>query len=251
MSHRLERPTTSHVSPQFSPLYSQIKTLMMQSLEAGEWRPGEAIPSEIDLAARYKVSQGTVRRAIDELALEHHLIRRQGKGTFVATHNEARTQFRFLRLASNDGELDPLESRLIECKRARASSEVARMLDLKSGDALVLIRRVLSAGGEPIVLDEISVPAALFRGLDADQFNEYRGSMYGLFESEFGTRMVRAEEKLRAIGADAAAAKALRCAPGAALLCVDRIAFTYGDKPVEFRRGIYRTDRYHYRNDLS
>src|SRR3990172_3608782 len=76
-------------APTFSPLYLQIKRLIMQSLESAEWRPGEAIPSEIELAARYKVSQGTVRKAIDELAAEKHLLRRQGKGTFVATHDEA------------------------------------------------------------------------------------------------------------------------------------------------------------------
>jgi len=73
-------------TPAFSPLYQQIKTLLVRSLQAGEWKPGEAIPSEMDLAARFKVSQGTVRKAIDELAAENLLVRRQGKGTFVATH---------------------------------------------------------------------------------------------------------------------------------------------------------------------
>src|SRR5215216_2773816 len=85
-------------APAFSPLYQQIKALITRSLQAGEWRPGEAIPSEIELAARFKVSQGTVRKAIDELAAENLLVRRQGKGTFVATHAEEHVQYRFLRL---------------------------------------------------------------------------------------------------------------------------------------------------------
>ncbi|HXM81598.1 MAG TPA: GntR family transcriptional regulator, partial [Burkholderiales bacterium] len=72
--------------PSFSPLYRQIKDLLLESLRSGEWRPGEAIPSEIELAARFRVSQGTVRKAVDELAAENLLVRRQGKGTFVATH---------------------------------------------------------------------------------------------------------------------------------------------------------------------
>ena len=109
-------------APTFSPLYLQIKGLIMQSLESAEWRPGEAIPSEIELAARYKVSQGTVRKAIDELAAEKHLLRRQGKGTFVATHDEARAQFRFLRLMPDEGEQEWPVSRLLDCKRARASA---------------------------------------------------------------------------------------------------------------------------------
>ena len=75
-------------TPSFSPLYQQIKSLILQSLHTGEWKPGEPIPSEIDLAARFRVSQGTVRKAIDELAAENLVVRRQGKGTFVATHAE-------------------------------------------------------------------------------------------------------------------------------------------------------------------
>jgi len=84
--------------PAFSPLYQQIKGLILQSLQAGEWKPGEAIPSEMELAARYRVSQGTVRKAIDELSTENLLTRRQGKGTFVTTHAEEQVQYRFLKL---------------------------------------------------------------------------------------------------------------------------------------------------------
>src|SRR5213076_2449505 len=83
---------SSAPSPTFSPLYQQIKALITQSLQSGEWKPGDMIPSEMDLAARYKVSQGTVRKAIDELAAENLVVRRQGKGTFVATHAEQHVQ---------------------------------------------------------------------------------------------------------------------------------------------------------------
>lgn len=239
-------------SPTFSPLYQQIKILLVQGLESGEWKPGEAIPSELELAARYGVSQGTVRKAIDELAAENLLVRRQGKGTYVATHAEARTLFRFLRLKPNDGDDEPYpESRLLECRRARAGAEVARVLDLKPGDGIVLIRRVLVFGGEPTVLDEISLPATIFKGLSPAKFNEYRGSMYNLFETEFGTRMIRADERLRAVPADATAGEALGVAEGTPLLCVDRVSFTYGDRPVEFRHGLYRTDKHYYKNELG
>ena len=238
-------------SPTFSPLYRQITGLITRSLEAGEWRPGEAIPSEMELAARYKVSQGTVRKAIDELAADNLLVRRQGKGTFVATHGEERSQFRFQRLTPEEGEQEYPGSRLLECKRARAGVEVARLLELKAGDSLVSIRRVLLFSGEPIVLDEIFLPGGLFKGLSAAKFNEYKGSMYKLFETEFGTRMIRAEEKIRAVSADAAAAELLLVPKDTPLLCVERVSFTYGDKPVEFRRGQYRTDKHFYKNALG
>jgi GntR family transcriptional regulator len=247
----LTLPATDTDSPAFSPLYRQIKTLMTRSLQLGEWRPGDAIPSEIELAARFKVSQGTVRKAIDELATDNLLVRRQGKGTFVATHAEEKIQFRFLRLTPDEGEAGNLTRRFIDCRRLRPPAEVARALQLRASDSAVQVRRVLSFKDQPVVLDDIWLPGALFKGLTAERLSEYRGPLYGLFESEFGVRMIRAEEKIRAVAADAAAAEPLALAPGAPLLSVERLSMTYGDKPVELRRGLYNTATHYYRNELS
>src|ERR671921_1230786 len=120
-------------APAFSPLYQQIKGLILQSLQAGEWKPGEAIPSEMDLAARFRVSQGTVRKAIDELAAENLVVRRQGKGTFVATHAEQHVQYRFLKLMPDSGDAGsegPAQRSILECKRVRATADIARSLAL-------------------------------------------------------------------------------------------------------------------------
>lgn len=238
-------------SPAFSPLYQQVKALMTRELQAGVWRPGQAIPSEIELAGRFKVSQGTVRKAIDELAAENLLVRRQGRGTFVVTHAEQQTQFRFLRLMPDDGVAGGTERRFIDCKRLRAPAEVVRALGLRSGDAAIEIRRVLSLRGSPVVLDEIWLPATLFKGLTGERLSAYRGPMYHLFESEFGVRMLRAEEKLRAVAADETASQWLEVPVGAPLLSVERLSLTYGDKPVELRRGLYNTAAHHYRNELG
>ena len=237
--------------PSFSPLYRQIKTLITASLHAGEWLPGQSIPSETELAARFKVSQGTVRKAVDELAADNLLVRRQGKGTFVATHAEEKVQFRFLRLTADDGSAGALQRRFIDCRRLRAPVDVARMLGLRSSDTAVQVRRVLNLGASPVVLDDIWLPAALFKGLSAERLAQYRGPMYGLFETEFGVRMIRAEEQLRAVAADAVSAGLLELAAGAPLLSVERLSFTYGDRPVELRRGLYNTAAHYYRNELS
>ncbi|MCW7538294.1 GntR family transcriptional regulator [Aquabacterium sp. A7-Y] len=238
--------------PAFSPLYQQIKGLILRSLQAGEWKPGEAIPSEVELAGRFRVSQGTVRKAIDELAAENLLVRRQGKGTFVATHAEEKIQYRFLRLTPDEGgEISPVERKFIDCRRLRAPAEVARALELKSGDAALQIRRVLYFKGLPVVLDDIWLHGLLFKGLTAERLSDYRGPMYGLFETEFGVRMIRAEEKLRAVAADATSAGLLNLPEGAPLLSVERLSLTYGDKPVEFRRGLYNTASHFYRNEVS
>ncbi len=243
-------PDAGAAAPAFSPLYQQIKELLTRSLQTGEWKPGEAIPSEIELAARFRVSQGTVRKAVDELATENLLVRRQGKGTFVATHAEEQTQYRFLRLRPDEGVSDGLQRRLLECRRLRAAADVARALNLKSGDPVVWVRRMLLSGATPVVLDDIYLHGVLFKGLSAERMSGYKGPMYRLFEAEFGVHMVRAEEKIRAVAADVAQAELLQVPVGAPLLSVDRLSRTYGDKPVELRRGLYRTECHHYRNEL-
>ena len=237
--------------PAFSPLYQQIKALMTKSLQHAEWRPGEAIPSENELAARFKVSQGTVRKAIDELAAENLLVRRQGRGTFVSTHAEEQVQFRFLRLMPDSGEGGGMARRLIDCKRQRAPAEIARALQLLASDPVIRVRRVLSFRDAPVVLDDIWLPSALFKGLTVERLAAHRGPMYGLFEAEFGVRMIRAEEKIRAVAAEAASAELLALEPGSPLLSVERLSMTYDDKPVELRRGLYSTASHYYRNDLS
>lgn len=241
-------------APAFSPLYQQIKGLILQSLQAGEWKPGEAIPSEMELAARFRVSQGTVRKAIDELAAENLVVRRQGKGTFVATHAEQHVQYRFLKLMPDSGDRDsegPAQRDVLECRRVRATADIARALSLRSGDPVVQVRRTLSFGGVPTILEDLWLPGNAFKGMNADQMAGYHGPTYAMFELEFGVRMVRAEEKIRAVAADEQAAALLKVARHTPLLSVERVAYTYNDVPMELRRGLYRTDTHHYRNELS
>jgi GntR family transcriptional regulator len=241
-------------TPAFSPLYQQIKSLILNSLRAGEWKPGEAIPSEMDLATRFRVSQGTVRKAVDELASENLLLRRQGRGTFVATHAEQQVQFRFLKLVPDSGTRGsegPAQRDIIECKRGRASADVARALALRTGDTVFQVRRVLSFGGTPIILEDIWLPAAPFKGLTAERLANYQGPMYALFETEFNVRMVRAEEKIRAIPSSSLHEALLKVKQGFPLLSVERTAYTYRDEPMELRRGYYRTDTHHYHNTLG
>lgn len=238
-------------SAAFSPLYQQIKALLLQSLDRGEWKPGEAIPSELELAARFQVSQGTVRKAIDELAADHLLIRRQGKGTFVATHHEARVRYRFLRLAPDDQQQVVSGSQILDCRRVKAPTDIARLLELRSGEMVVNMKRLLSFDNVPTILDDIWLPGTAFKGLTAESLDRYRGPLYGLFESEFGVSMVRAEEKIKAVVAQEEHAKLLGVMPGSALLLVERLSFTYGDRPMEVRRGLYLTDKFHYRNSLN
>jgi GntR family transcriptional regulator len=239
-------------TPSFRPLYLQLKELLVGGLESGEWRPGETIPSESELAARFGVSLGTVRKAIDALVVDNLVIRRQGKGTFVATHTEeGASMFRFLRIRRRDGKDEYPASRLIDVRRGKATPDMARLLDIKVASQVIVVHRLLEYSGEPVVLDEIVLPAPLFRGLTKAKIDAYRGSLYSLFETQFGVRILRAQEKLSAIAADAQTAALLRVRPGEPLLAVERVTLTFGDRPVEWRRGLCSTRRHFYLNELG
>ncbi len=233
-----------------APLYEQIRQLIVSALAAGEWKPGDALPSEAALATRFAASSGTVRRALDELAAAHVVERRQGAGTFVSTHTAPRDAYRFLRLVADDGTAG-FTRELVHCRRARASAETARALQLRTSEPVVEVRRLLLRRGKAVVLDDLWLPERHFRGLTAEVINGYPGTLYALFEARFEVHMVRAEEKLRAVAAGAEAASLLGLSEGSPLLSVERVAFTYGDRPVELRRGLYHTDADHYRNDLN
>ena len=237
-------------APTVSPLYRQIKDRLMRALDLGEWQPGQMVPSESELARRFAVSQGTVRKAIEELAAEHVLVRRQGKGTFVSSHHEERAQFRFLRLRRDAGGLPETESHILECRRLRPPVDVARELQMRAGESAVFIRRMLNVDASPAVLDELWLPANLFRGLTQERLQQYKGPLYALFEASFGTRMLKAREQIKAIACPQEQSRRLGVATGTPVLLVDRLSTTYQDRPVEVRRGYYLTENHHYFNAL-
>ena len=163
-------------------------------------------------------------------------------------------QYRFLRLFPEDGDLaseGPAQRQIIDCKRGRASIDIARALAIRQGDPVLQVRRVLSFGGVPTILEDLWLPGAPFKGLTAERLRDYDGPMYALFETEFGVRMVRAEEKIRAVLPDADQCALLKVGEHTPLLSVERTAFTYNDAPMEIRRGLYLTDTHYYRNTLN
>ena len=242
-------------APSFQPLYEQIKSLITRSLVAGEWKPGEVIPSEFELAGRYGVSQGTVRKAIDALAAEFIVIRRQGKGTFVATHTAPNHQYRFLRVRADDVGQDSAKhhprTTFLGLSKLKADARTAAKLGIRLHQAVVVVSRVLVFDGRPLVLDEISLAQAAFPGLTMGRLEASQGSIYSFLETAYGMRMVRAEERIKAVPASRQAARYLNVATGTPLLSVDRVAYTYGDKPVEWRRGLCLTEGYSYVNALA
>jgi len=243
--------TTTPAVPLSTPLYKEVKRQMMDGLTRGDWKPGEAIPSERRLSERYGISIGTVRKAIDELCAENILIRQQGRGTYVASHNRDRMLFYFFHVVPEAGPKAYPDVRLLAFSRGKADKAEAERLAIAAGDGVLRIRNLLALAGEPIIIDDITVPIARFPGLAEKQFRARTSTIYNLYQEAFGVSVVKTSERLRATLADADAAALLDVAPGAPLLQIRRVAYTYHDDPVEYRVSRVNTERHEYWADIG
>jgi GntR family transcriptional regulator len=233
------------------PLYKEIKRRLTDSLRAGEWKPGEAIPPEPRLARRFGVSIGTLRKAIDELVAENVLLRQQGRGTFVASHRGEGMRFLFFSIVGRDGRRHYPEVRLETFRRARAAEPVAEALSIPVKAPVIEFRNSLWLDSKAVGVDDITVPAAVFPGLSLTRLRARDNTIYHLYEHSFGVSVMRIAETLRAVGAPADVATLVGLAPGSPLLLVRRVAFTLDDRPVEFRLSWVDTSEHEYRRDAG
>lgn len=234
-----------------TPLYKEVKRLLTETIRAGEWKPGSAIPAERVLSERFQVAVGTIRKAVDELVQENILIRQQGRGTFVAAHNRDRMMFHFFHIVKSDGtKLTPAVD-MLSFRSATADDEEGERLGIARGAKIFRIRNCLSLGGVPVIYDTIAIPQAMFPGLTAGRFRNRPNTIYHLYQTEFGITVVRSAERLRGALADSESAQILQVKPGAPLLEIKRVALTFHEVPVEYRRSLVNTADHEYFSDLS
>ena len=246
----LPRDTAPGV-PFAGPLYKDVKRRLTEALTRGEWKPGDAIPAERLLSERCGTSIGTIRRAIDELVAENILIRQQGRGTYVASHNRDRLLFYFFHIVDEQGIKRYPEVELLSFAKAKADRAAAELLGLAAGDSVYRIRNRLSLAGVPVIIDDITLPVATFPGLTERQFRHRTSTIYNLYQEAFGVSVVRASERLRATLADAETAVLLSIARGSPLLRIRRIALSYNEAPIELRVSLVDTTRYEYFADIG
>jgi GntR family transcriptional regulator len=233
------------------PLYRAVARALLGAIESGTFAPGDSLPSETELGAAFEVSIGTVRKAVDELAAEHVVVRRQGRGTFVATHDTGRLMFQFFHVERSDGLRELPKVDLVSFQRGRADDAAAQALHLRAGEPVIEIENALRLQGSPVIHDRLVLPAGLFRGLSERRLRERAGTIYRFYQLEFGISVLRALERARAIGADRASARVLGVAVGAPAIEVRRTALTFNDRPVEYRVSVVNTARHDYVNVLS
>src|SRR6218665_154731 len=197
------------------------------------------------------VSIGTLRHATDDLVAEHILVRRQGRGTFVAVHNADRFMFQFFHVERSDGLRQAPRVELLAFERVRIEEEPALALGLKPGEPAIRIDNRLLLQGKAVIHDQLTLPAALFKGLTEKRLRERKSTIYHLYQTEFGITVTRPREHARAAIADRSLSRLLGVASGAPVRVVRRPALTFGDKPVEYRISTIDTARHEYVHLLS
>lgn len=232
----------------FRPLYRQVRDVFEKRISDGTWVGGQMLPSEMQLAAELGVSQGTVRKALDEMTADNLLVRRQGRGTFVASHDESRILFQFFKLTPDAGEVRFPDSRVSGVVRRAADVIERARLELPVRAEVLVVERTRSIGGDPVLVESIVIPAKLFPDLDRAPVPN---NLYGVYSARYGIGVVRAQESLKAVGAGPREKDALGVPEGTPLLKIDRIAHALDGRPVEWRVSLCRTDRFHYLSDLK
>ncbi|MGB6116612.1 MAG: GntR family transcriptional regulator [Mesorhizobium sp.] len=228
----------------YRPLYMQVKDSLVRRLIDGAWQPGQLIPSEMELAREVGVSQGTIRKALDAMTTDNLLLRRQGRGTFVAAPEEGNLLFRFFRMANDDGTRVMPDSRILSRGASTAKDDVADALGIAAGDQVFVVERMRLADNKPIIAETIVVASHRFAGFD--KVDELPNNVYRLYSERWGMTISRAKEKLKAVAASVADAATLGCALGEPLLEITRIAYDLEDNAVEYRSSRCLTDGFHY-----
>ena len=228
----------------FKPLYAQVKDRLIRRLVDGTWPPGMALPSELELAGELKVSQGTVRKALDAMTAAHLLVRRQGRGTFVAEPEELRILFQFFHLKPDSGEVTFPQSAVLKWGRTAPTASEAELLGVERTTKVWRIERIRSLGGTPVIVETITLPTARFEGFD--RLEEIPNNVYQLYSKRWGITIAQSEERLKAIPASARDARRLGCAAGEPLLLISRVARDLEGQPVELRWSRCLTRDIHY-----
>lgn len=226
------------------PLYKQVREQLTARLIDGSWQPGDVIPSEIQIAQELGVSQGTVRKALDEMVRDNILRRKQGRGTFVASSDDAEFVFQFFLLQPDEGERVLPSSETFSVKREKANAATAKLLDVARGTDTIRIERARSLNDRAVISETVILLRELFD--DFPTVADVPNNLYNLYAKRWGIRIGRTDEKLKAVPASDVDADRLGCATGTPLLQIERVACDLSGRPVELRLSRCLTDEFHY-----
>ena len=232
------------------PRYQQLRDDLVGRIAAGEWAPGEAIPTEAELSMAYKVSTGTLRKAIDLLVAEGVLTRSQGKGTFVRRPRFDSSLFRFFRFKSASGEPVRPTARILRRTVGDPDDAVRQALQLGARAKVIHLSRLRLVDDRAVLSEEIWVPRDGFEPLASLAIADFGDLLYPLYERLCKQVVATARETLRVGQADTVVAKTLGMRPGHPVIHVDRIALNFAGKPVECRSTVGAADGFRYEIEI-
>lgn len=232
------------LSEGFQPLYKQVYTLLTKRLVDHYWKPSEPLPSEMALAKELGVSQGTVRKALNQMVSENLLERRQGKGTYVAEHTSERSLTRFWRLQTPGGETSFPETRILNSRRRQANSHECKALDLDIDALVVELTRLRFMNKEPVVIENVIQPLSIFP--DIDKVPNLPNALYSLYQEKYGITVISVHDELRAVEMPAEYAEQLKLDAGAPVLMIERTSINIDGRAVEWSQAYCRTDHFVY-----
>jgi len=214
------------------PLYLQVKDMLVQRIVAGTWKPGAALPNEIELSRELDISVGTVRKALDEMEGERLISRRQGRGTFVIDQTSDECANRFSNIRDLDGVR--LLGEVVSSAIARGTANAAetQLLQLRNAEPVFRLRRVYAHDGQPLMVEESTVPQARFPGL-AEEANISPSIV--ILAHRYGVLLARAQEKVGVTAADGEIADELKVAKGTPLLTLDAVVYAIDGHPIQWR----------------
>ena len=237
------------LSAGFQPLYKQVYDLLTARLVEGYWKPSQLLPSEMMLAEELGVSQGTVRKALNQMVAEKMLQRQQGKGTFVAEHTQESDLFRFFRLREPHGEILIPETVVLGSSRRTASDDEAKKLNLDANALVVELTRVRSIHNKPAIIEKVIQPLSVFP--DIDKNTDLPNALYILYQEKYGITIMSVNDEIRAVEIPDAYAQHLDLAKGSPVLMIERSSVNIDGRVVELSTAYCSSDNFIYSVQLT
>ena len=233
------------------PLYQRLRNDLAERISRNEWRVGQSIPPEGQLAQDWGVAIGTVRKAVDLLAADGVLERLQGRGTFVRSPRFDASMFRFFRFQTVDGARSVPVSRILLRRVEQASPGIVRALQLQDGAEVIYLSRLRLIQGAPVLYEDIWLPKQKFLPLIHLGVGSFGDLLYPLYETCCSAVVARARETLTVETSDAAIATHLQLSPGTPLIKIERLAMDVAHNPLEWRCSRGPADKFRYHAEIS
>lgn len=231
------------------PLYHQLKEIIREHIQSGEWNPGDKIPSENQICEKYNISRNTAKKALEDLVQDGLLKRIQGKGTFVAKPvlEQSLTGFYSFSKVMQEKGMDPKDL-IIDIETKPAGPKVAHRLQIAEEEQVIVLTRLRCANDEPIILESSYMPQTVIPELTREKLE--KTSLYDYMEQEYGVFVSSAKEIFEPVLVRSDESRYLQVEVGSPALLLERVAYNTEHKPVEFCHSIVRGDRCRFYTEL-